>query len=339
MPLAPRMLAAALLPLALAACRPPRPEPMPASSVRRLDPALDALVPADARLERLADGFLWSEGPIWRRSGGYLLFSDVPANAIYRWQEGHALGVFLRPAGSAGPKPPAREIGSNGLTFDASDRLVIADHGNRQIARLDESSWTKETLVDRYEGRRLNSPNDLVYASNGDLYFTDPPYGLQGQDEDPRKELDFNGVYRLSPAGALTLLTRELTRPNGIALSPDERTLYVANSDPERAVVMAYPLAPDGALGPGRVLFDATPLVRAGRPGLPDGMAIDRAGHLFATGPGGVLVLAPDGRHLGTIETGRATANAKFGGDGSTLYITAGSELLRIPLATRGAGF
>jgi gluconolactonase len=309
------------------------------AAVARLDAAIDALVPRDARLESIADGFDWSEGPVWRKSGGYLLFSDVPTNTIHRWREGEGLSVFMRPAGHTGPTPPGRELGSNGLTFDASDRLVMADHGNRRIARIDESNFTKTTLADRYEGKRLNSPNDLVYSSRGDLYFTDPPYGLEGQHDDPAKELAFSGVYRLSASGELTLLERDLRFPNGIALSPDERTLYVANSDAERAIWMAYDIAGDGSVANGRVLFDATPLVRAGKKGLPDGLAVDAGGNLFATGPGGVLVLTPDGRHLGTIETGTAAANCAFGGDGSTLYITAHMRLLRIRLATKGAGF
>jgi gluconolactonase len=308
-------------------------------TVERLDPALDALVPRDARIEQLGAGFDWSEGPVWRRSGGYLLFSDIPRNTIHKWREGEGVTVFLRPAGHAGSSPPGRELGSNGLTFDAQDRLVMADHGNRQIARLDESNFTKTTLADRYQGKRLNSPNDLAYRSNGDLFFTDPPYGLTGLDRDPAKELPHNGVYRLSASGELTLLTTELSFPNGIALSPDERTLYVANSDPQRAIWMAYDLAPDGSISRGRVLFDATPLARQGRRGAPDGFKVDRAGNLFATGPGGVLVITPDGRHLGTIVTGQATANCAFGDDGSTLYITADSLLLRVRLATRGAGY
>lgn len=313
-------------------------------SIERLDSALDALVPPDARIEQLASGFAWSEGPVWRRASGDLLFSDVPNNTIHRWHDQDGPSVFLRPAGYTGPTPPGRELGSNGLTLDARGALVMADHGNRQVARLDERTFTKTVLADRFEGARLNSPNDLVFGANGDLYFTDPPYGLAGQDDDPAKELRFNGVYRRTAAGALTLVTRELGRPNGIALSPDGRTLYVANSDPARAVWMAYAVAPDGSVvgapdARGRLLFDATPLVRQGRPGLPDGLKVDVHGHLFATGPGGVLVLTPGGRHLGTIATGRATANCAFGDDGRTLYMTAGDRLLRVRLATRGAGF
>ena len=185
-----------------------------------------------------------------------------------------------------------------------------------------------EPVATRWEGKRFNSPNDAIFRSNGDLYFTDPPYGLTGKMGDPEKEIDFQGVYRVTPSGEVTLLTSEMSRPNGIAFSPDERTLYVANSDPERAVWMAFPVLEDGTLGEGRVLFDATHLV-PDLPGLPDGLAVDVEGHLFATGPGGVLVLAPDGQFLGTILTGRPTSNCTFGGDGRTLYVTADESLLR----------
>src|SRR5690606_18095256 len=192
------------------------------------------------------------------------------------------------------------------------------------------------TLADRYEGKRLNSPNDAVFRSNGDLYFTDPPYGLRGLNDSPLKELPYNGVYRLSADGELTLLTDELSFPNGIAFSPDEKTLYVANSDPNRAIWMAYDVNDDGTISNGRVFFDATPWVKAGRRGAPDGMKVDRSGNLFATGPGGLVVLSPDGTHLGTIVTGQATSNCAFGDDGSTLYITADNLLLRVRLNTRG---
>jgi gluconolactonase len=308
-------------------------------SIERLDPALDALVPRDAKVEQLADGFDWTEGPVWRRNGGYLLFSDIPQNTIYKWKDGQGITVFLRPAGYSGPAPLGRELGSNGLALDARGTLVMADHGNRQIARLNETNYTKTTLADRYHGRRLNTPNDLVFRSNGDLFFTDPPYGLAGLNDDPAKELPFNGVYRLTADGTLSLVTRELTFPNGVALSPDERTLYVAVSDPERAVWMAYDLAPDGTVSRGRVFFDATSLAKQGKPGLPDGMKVDRAGNLFATGPGGILILSPQGKHLGTIATGQPTANCAFGDDGSTLYITANHQLLRVRLATKGLGY
>jgi len=305
-------------------------------SIERLDPALDALIARDARIEQLATGFQWAEGPVWRRQGGHLLFSDVPANTIYRWREREGIDVYMRPSGYTGPTPAGRELGTNGLTVDLQGRLVVADHGNRMIARVDESKFTKTVLARALDGRRLNSPNDLVYAENGSLFFTDPPYGLEKLNDDKAKELPFNGVYHLSAAGLLSLITRELSFPNGIALSPDGSTLYVANSDPERAIWMAYPVREDGSLGAGRVFFDATPLVRQGKTGLPDGLKVDRAGNLFATGPGGVLVLSPEGKHLGTIVTGQPTGNCAFGDDGSTLYITANDRLLRVKLRTKG---
>jgi len=307
-------------------------------TVERLDPRLDALVPADARIEVVASGFEWAEGPVWvPGDGGALLFSDVPRNQILRWSEREGLSVYLEPSGYTGVGEYSGEPGSNGLTLDARGNLVACEHGDRRVSVLARGQG-KRTLVDSYEGRRLNSPNDLVYDSKGALYFTDPPYGLPGRAEDETRELEHFGVYRLSPAGELTLLTGEMSRPNGIALAPDERTLYVANSDPEHAVWMAFALSPDGRVDAGRVFFDATADVGRG-PGLPDGMKVDREGNLFATGPGGVLVLAPDGTHLGTIRPGHATANCAWGGDGSVLYLTADSYLARIRLSTRGAGW
>ena len=307
--------------------------------MERLDPALDALIPADATLERLVEGLDWSEGPVWRKSGGYLLFSDIPRNTVHRWKEGEGLSIFLRPAGYIRNDPAGLELGTNGLVFDAQDRLVMADHGNRQIARLDEANFTRTTLADRYEGKRLNSPNDLVIHSNGDIYFTDPSYGLTGLNESPVKELDFNGVYRLRPSGELTVVTRELSFPNGIVLSPDERTLYVAVSDPRNPVWMAYDVAADGSVSGGRVFFDGSELLRQGKQGVPDGMTVDAQGNLFASGPGGLLIISAQGRHLGTIVTGQATSNAAFGDDGSSLYMTADMEIIRVRTSTRGIGF
>jgi gluconolactonase len=307
--------------------------------IERLDPALDLLIPRGARIEKLAEGFDWAEGPTWRAKGGYLVFSDVPKNTIYRWKEGEGLSVFLRPSGFIGPNPPGRELGSNGLTSSPAGVLVMADHGNRLVASLDENKFTKTTLADRYRGKRLNSPNDLVFRSNGDLYFTDPPFGLKGLNDDPAKELSENGVYRVSSTGDITLATEELRFPNGIAFSPDERTLYVSNAESTKPVWMAYDVRADGSLARGRVLFDASALVKQGRTGVPDGMRVDKRGNLFAAGPGGILVLTPEGKHIGTIRTGQPTANCAFGDDGSTLYITANNQLLRIRLTTKGVGF
>lgn len=309
------------------------------AQVERLDPALDALIDPDVVLERVVGELDWSEGPIWRRSGNYLLFSDIPQNTIYRWSAGEGVELFMRPAGYIGSEPAGHELGTNGLVFDQEDRLVMADHGNRQIARLNEENWTRETLASHYDGKRLNSPNDLIIHSNGDIYFTDPPYGLTGLNDSPVKELDFNGVYRLRPSGELIVVARDLTFPNGIALSPDERTLYVAISDPRAPVWMAYDVAADGAVSGGRVFFDGAELQREGKRGAPDGLAVDAAGNLWATGPGGVLILSPEGRHLGTIVTGQATSNATFGEDGSVLYLTADAEIIRVQTRTRGIGY
>ena len=303
----------------------------------RNDPRLDALVAPDARLEVLASGFAWSEGPVWIKDGGYLLFSDIPRNSVMKWREGEGISLFMKPSGYTGVADYGREPGSNGLALDLQGRLVLCEHGDRRVSRL-YTDGGKRTLVDSYQGKRLNSPNDLIFKSNGDLYFTDPPYGLPRGYDDPRRELDFNGVYRLSTDGKLTLLTKEMTRPNGIAFSPDERTLYVAQSDPQRAVWMSFPLREDGTIGPGRVFYDATSLVGK-LPGLPDGMKVDRAGNLFATGPGGVHIFAPDGTLLGRIDTGEPTANCAWGDDGSVLYITANKYLCRIRTKTKGMGW
>jgi gluconolactonase len=305
-------------------------------AIERLDPRFDRLVPRDATIEKLADGFDWSEGPVWDRRGGFLLFSDVPMNTVFRWKEGEKVSVFLRPSGYTGTTPRVGEPGSNGLNRDPEGRLVLCQHGDRRVARLGDDGKSFVTLADRFEGKRFNSPNDSAYKSNGDLYFTDPPYGLLGKNKDPEKEIPFNGVYRIAKDGGVTLLTKEMTYPNGIAFSPDEKTLYVANSDPEKPIWMAFPVNDDGTLGKGRVFADVTPMVKAGKKGLPDGMKVDNAGNLFATGPGGVLVFDPDGTHLGTFATGEATANCGWGDDGSTLYITADMYLGRVRLTTKG---
>jgi gluconolactonase len=323
------LLAAALYSLAPAAG--------PETIVRR-DPRLDRLVPRGAVVEKIADGFTWVEGPAWSRAGGFLLFTDIPNNALYRWEEGAGARLFLKPSGYTGAAPfPGREPGANGMTFDPAGRLVLAEHGDRRIARL-EPDGRKTTLADRYQGRRLNSPNDLVFKSNGDLYFTDPPFGLPKAFDDPAKELDFSGVFRLTPDGRLTLLTREIRAPNGLAFSPSERTLYVSNADPARAVWLAYDIKEDGTLGSGRVFFDATGWAQT-KPGAPDGMKVDREGHLFAAGPGGVHVFSPEGAHLGSIEMPVPTSNVAWGNDGTVLYITADTAIYRIRLSTTGAGF
>ena len=305
--------------------------------VVRLDPRLDRLIPKDARIEVAASGFLWAEGPVWIKDGGYLLFSDIPRNSVMKWKEGEGVSLWMKPSGYTGVADYGGEPGSNGLLLDPQGRLVFCEHGDRRISLLYPDGG-KRTLVDSYEGKRLNSPNDAVYHRNGDLYFTDPPYGLPKRWDDPRRELDFCGVYRLSKDGKLTLLTKEMTRPNGIAFSPDYKTLYVAQSDPKAALWKAFPVKDDGTLGPGRVFYDVTEFVGK-LPGLPDGMKVDREGNVFATGPGGVYVFTPKGELLGRIATGEATANCAWGDDGSTLYMTADMYLCRIKTTTKGLGF
>lgn len=306
-------------------------------SVIREDARLDALIPPDAKIEVLASGFEWSEGPIWFRDGNYLLFSDIPRNSIYRWSGAEGLSLWMKPSGYTGVTDYGAEPGSNGLTRDPRGRLVLCEHGDRRVSVLTENGG-KLTLADRYQGMRLNSPNDVVFKSDGSMYFTDPPYGLPNRWDDPLRELGHCGVYRLSPAGELSLLTAAMTRPNGLAFSPDEKTLYVANSDPDRAVWMAYDVLPDGSIDNGRVFVDVTPMVGS-LPGLPDGMKIDRNGNLFATGPGGVHVYDPSGELLGRIDTGVATANCAWGEDGSTLFITSDMYVCCIRTLTRGAGW
>jgi gluconolactonase len=291
-----------------------------------------------AVLQKVADGFDWVEGPVWDRRGGYLLFSDIPKNAIYKWSDGEGVSLYLKPSGYTGSMPFAgREPGSNGLTFDLDGHLLIAEHGDRRISRLHKDG-RKITLADRFEGRRLNSPNDLIVKSNGDVYFTDPPFGLPKTFDDPARELNFCGVYRLSRGGVLTLLTREIKAPNGIAFSPDERTLHVTDVDPQRPAWLAYDVQDDGTIANGRVLVDAKAWARA-RKGAPDGLKADKDGNLFAAGPGGVYVFAADGTQLGRFETHVATSNVAWGEDGSVLYITAAKSIYRIRLNTRGMGF
>ena len=310
--------------------------------IHREDPRLDELIPRDAQIEVLSSGFDWTEGPVWvPDEGGFLLFSDIPRNSVMKWVEGKGVSLWMKPSGYTGVVDYGAEPGCNGLIRDPQGRIVFCEHGDRRVSVLSKNGG-KITLADNYMGKRLNSPNDGCFKSNGDLYFTDPPYGLPQRWDDPRKELDFQGVYRLSnpgPNAILTLLTKELKAPNGIAFSPDEKTLYVAQSDPENAIWMAFPVKEDGTIGEGKEFADATEMVKEGLPGLPDGLKLDRHGNLFATGPGGVHIYAPDGKRLGRLETGERTANVAWGNDGSVLYITADMYLCRVVTTTKGAGW
>jgi gluconolactonase len=338
----PRRLALITLLLAFTASAigqssPAKPSPAaPPTSIIRLDPRFDQLVPKDAKIEFLADDILWAEGPVWDKQGGFLLFSDTKSNTAYKWSPQDGKTVFLHPSGYTGSAPfTGSEPGSNGLTFDSQHRLTLCQHGDRRISRL-EKDGKFTTLVDRYQGKRLNSPNDLVFKSNGDLYFTDPPYGLPKTFDDPTRELPFAGVFRLGKDGKVTLLTSENKAPNGIAFSPDEKTLYV--DDTVRKLWTAYPVLADGTLGKGRILYDAAKLSQ-GLPGAPDGLKVDVHGNIWTAAPGGIFVIAPDGMLLGRFDLGAPTANCAWGDDGSTLYITSNHNLFRVRLNTKGARF
>jgi gluconolactonase len=298
-------------------------------SVERLDPALDAIIAPETTIETLCQGFQWSEGPVWDAKEQRLLFSDVPRNTIYEWREGmKEAQVFMKPSGYTGVAAYGREGGSNGLAFDAKGQLVLCEHGDRRLSYLTPEGG-KRTLTDHYQGKRFNSPNDLAIAKNGTIYFTDPPYGLPSKDQEKFRELDFHGVYRVGSDGVAHLLTKELDRPNGVALSPDETILYVAQSHAPQPVIMAYPVKENGDLGAGKVFFDTKGL---SGPGAPDGIKVNAQGIVFSTGPGGVLILDAKGKLLGRILCGRATANVAFGPGEKSLFITSKDRLLRIKL-------
>jgi gluconolactonase len=310
--------------------------PLTSGKITRYDAALDAVITPDARIEKLAEGFTWAEGPVWI-AAGYLLFTDVPENKMYRWSPAEGASVFLSPSGYAGPPlKGVREAGANGLHVDGAGSLLVADSGSRLVARLDLATQRRQTLAATYEGKRFNSPNDIARKRDGTIFFTDPPYGLEDGDDSPLKEMKRNGVYRIGTDGTVTLLEDSLTRPNGIGLSPDERTLYVANSDPANPIWMRYTLDAHGNVTDKRKLADASDLLASNAPGLPDGMAIAANGYLFASAPGGVLIMTPEGKRLGRIETGDAISNCAFGDDGRTLYLTSHKILARV--RTRVAG-
>ena len=302
-----------------------------AGKIVRLDPAFDQLVPRSAKIEKLAGGLGFTEGPLWVH--GYLLFSDIPKMVIWRWTTDGQVTPFRKPSGFNGPgTPPGPYPGSNGLTLDRQGLLIICEHGNRRLVRLEKDGHVT-VLAAHYQGKRLNSPNDVVCRKDGSLYFTDPPYGLPGEDKDPAKELVVNGLYRLA-GGTPQLLIKDMSRPNGLAFSPDEKILYVANSDPNKKLWMRFEVKADGTLANGRVFFDVTPQTE---PGLPDGMKVDRRGNLYCTGPGGIWIFSPQGKHLGRIQPTEVPANCNWGdADGKTLYITARTGLYRIRLSVEG---
>jgi len=316
-------------------------------TVQKLDPALDQLVPPDATLERVATRFdKWTEGPVWTREGS-LLFAEIPANNIVHWKPGHKAEVFIHPSGYDASTPyKGPEPGSNGMTLDSTGRLTVAGHARRNVWRLESLDPHAQitVLADSYQGKKLNSPNDLVYKSDGSLYFTDPPYGLESQsDDDPKKELQVDGVYRIPAARQqrpgsqparenLQLVIKDLARPNGIAFSPDEKFLYIAESG--RKVWMRYPVRADGSVGPGSLFLDASAEKGTGGP---DGIRVDKKGNLYGSGPGGVWIISPEGKHLGTIQVPERVSNVAWGdSDGKTLYITASMSVYRIRLNASG---
>jgi gluconolactonase len=300
-----------------------------------VDDQLKTVIDTNAPIEIIAQGYDWSEGPLWLEREQKLIFSDVPRNTIYSWSEKGGDTEYLKPSGFTGDNFKGSEPGSNGLTLNNQGELVLCQHGNRAVSvmksGLDNPRPSYETLASAYDGKRFNSPNDLIFDSDANLYFTDPPYGLPGGMDDPEKDLDFQGVYLVRPDGEVSLLDDKLTRPNGLALSPDEKTLYVANSDPQRAVWMTYELDKNRSIVSEKLFFDATDWV-AKEKGLPDGLKVDNGGNVFATGPGGVWIFSPEGKHLGTIKTGEATANCAFNADKSVLYMTADSYILRLKI-------
>ncbi len=318
-------------------------------TVQRLSPELDQLVGADAKIERVAtgEGFKWTEGPVWVHAG-FLLFAEIPSNSIRKWAPGREVSIFMQPSGYKGSAPyGGPEPGSNGMTLDARGRLTVAGHAQRDVWRLEAMDPHAQVtvLADSYQGKRLNSPNDLVYKSDGSLYFTDPPYGLRTQsDHDPQKQLQVNGVYRIPGAlhqkpGAppesarLQLLIQDLPRPNGIAFSPDEKYLYVNNSEPKK-IWMRYTVKPDGSLENGTLFFDAT---SDNSPGAPDGMKVDQKGNLYSAGPGGVWIFSPDAKHVGTMHLPEKVGNLAWGDeDGKTLYITASTSVYRVRVNVPG---
>src|SRR5271165_3951532 len=315
--------------------------------IQKLDPALDHIVGPDAKLERIATGFdKWTEGPVWTREGS-LLFAEIPANNIIQWIPDKGASVFMHPSGYQGSEPfKGPEPGSNGMTLDADGRVNVAGHAGRTVWRIESVDPKAQitVLADSYQGKKLNSPNDLVYKSDGSLYFTDPPYGLPTQsDEDPQKELQVNGVYRIPGArrqkpGAppdrdkLQLVIKDLGRPNGLAFSPDEKFLYVAESG--KRLWMRYRVQHDGSLIDGRVFLDAS---TDSADGGPDGLRVDQEGNIYGSGPGGVWIISPKGKHIGTVKVPERVSNVAWGDDeGMTLYITASTSVFRIKLKIPG---
>ena len=300
-----------------------------------IDPEALAILDSTAKIEQLADSLKWAEGPLYISDGDYFIFSDIPDNKIYKWKEGQGLSDYVKPSGNTGAFKPIKEPGSNGLVLSPDGHLVLCQHGDRRIAKmvapLNSPRPEYVTLADNYKGKKFNSPNDLVYHPNGDLYFTDPPYGLGKGIEDSTKELDFQGVYRLKPNGTLDLFTKELKYPNGIALSPDNKFLYVASSDSANYIWMQYELDSNGMAKSGRVFYEVH-AYEGKNLGAPDGMKINKKGYIFATGPEGIWLFNPGGKLIARIYTGQLTSNCAFGPGEQMLYMTCDDFVMRVKL-------
>lgn len=305
--------------------------------VVRIDPELNQLIPAGAKIEIIASGFGHLEGPVWVTDSTYLLVNDTQAQTTYKWSPQTGLSKFIEHNGYTGRLPYSEEPGSNGMTIDRQGRLIICDHGDRRIAALPlRGKGGKRTLTDNVGGKRYSSPNDVVAHANGSLYFSDPPYGLPLKEKDPTRETTVNGVYRLAPNGTVTLVIQDMHLPNGLAFSPDGKTLYVTQSDSLKPLINAYPVLADGSLGKGKLFFDATTVPKLRYKEVPDGIKVDREGNYWVAGPGGLLILSPGGKLLGRIDTGEVISNCAWGDDGSTLYIASSQYLCRIKTIVKG---
>lgn len=304
-------------------------------TIERLDPSLDSLISKDAKAEIIAEGFDWSEGPLWVSDHQMLLFSDIPPNTIYQWTEKGGKAVYLTPSGYTDTIKRGGEVGSNGLLLDKQGRLVMCQHGDRRMAYMDAPLTAPQpkfnTIANNYQGKKLNSPNDAVFRSNGDLFFTDPPYGLEKNMDDPLKEIPFQGVYKVTPQGEVTLLTDSITRPNGIAFLPGEQMLIVANSDPDKAVWYLFEIGPGDTLKSAGLLYDATPEGKKEQ-GLPDGLKVDKKGNIYATGPGGVWIFNSGRKLIGKIKIPVPCSNVALADDDKTIFITADMYVLRVKL-------
>ncbi|MEO5681636.1 MAG: SMP-30/gluconolactonase/LRE family protein [Chitinophagaceae bacterium] len=303
--------------------------------IEKIDPALEAIISSNAKVEVIAEGFDWCEGPLWIEQQQMLLFSDVPANIIYKWTEKKGKEIYLTPSGYTSTIPRGGEIGSNGLMLSKTGQLIICQDGDRRISVMDAPLQSPKpvfrTLANNYQGKKFNSPNDMVHNSKGDLFFTDPPYGLEKNMDDPLKEIPFQGIYKIDKAGNVVLLTDSISRPNGIAITPDQQTMIVANSDPAKPYWYAFEFNAAGQLIKPRIFYDASEAAKTDQ-GMPDGLKIDRKGNVFATGPGGVWIFNKNGKLLGKIRFDGATSNCAFSGDEKTLYITADAYVLRVKM-------